>query len=46
MFAMKIEETNIQTKTLETEAYHLFLLQGGFGIPKFISFGIKKNIVF
>ena len=43
MFAMKIEETNIQTKTLETEAYHLFLLQGGFGIPKFISFGIKKK---
>ena len=43
MFAMKIEETNFQFKTLETEAYHLFLLQEGVGIPKFISYGVKKN---
>ena len=43
MFAMKTEKANIQFKMLETEAYHLFLLQGGVGIPKFISYGIKKN---
>ena len=38
MFAMKTEKANIQFKMLETEAYHLFLLQGGVGIPKFISY--------
>ena len=42
-FAMKTEIINGESKTLESEAYYLFELQGGIGIPKFISYGhIKK----
>ena len=41
-FAMKIEAKNPKQKTLESEAYYLFLLQG-FGIPKFITYGHIKN---
>ena len=42
-FAMKTEIINVESKTLESEAYYLFELQGGIGIPKFISYGhIKK----
>ena len=43
MFAMKTEKTNALKKTLESEAYYLYILQGGFGIPKFISYGYSKN---
>ena len=43
MFAMKIEKTNTLFKTLESEAYFLLILQGGIGIPKFITYGRKKN---
>ena len=42
VFAMKTEKKAINRKTLESEAYYLYILQG-FGIPKFISYGhIKK----
>jgi len=42
-FAMKIEKINAKQKTLEREAYYLFTLQGGFGIPKLITFGRTKQ---
>ena len=42
VFAMKIEKKNLLRKSLETEAYFLFTLQG-FGIPKLITFGQNKN---
>ena len=42
-FAMKIEKSNCQYTTLEAEAYHLFILQGGVGIPKFITYGHKNK---
>jgi serine/threonine protein kinase len=41
VFAMKTEKINSQ-KTLESEAYFLYILQG-FGIPKIISFGHTKK---
>jgi serine/threonine protein kinase len=40
---MKIEKSNCQYTTLEAEAYHLFILQGGVGIPKFITYGHKNK---
>ena len=43
MFAMKTEKITSIKKTLESEAYYLFLLQGGFGIPQFISYGQSKK---
>ena len=43
MFAIKTEKANALKKTLESEAYYLYILQGGFGIPKFISYGYSKN---
>ena len=43
MFAMKTEKITTIKKTLEPEAYYLFLLQGGFGIPQFISYGQSKK---
>ena len=43
MFAMKTEKITTIEKTLESEAYYLCMLQGGFGIPKFISYGRSKN---
>ena len=43
MFAMKTEKITTKEKTLESEAYYLFLLQGGFGIPQFISYGQSKK---
>ena len=43
LFAMKIENKNFYPKTLESEAYYLFNLQGGIGIPKLISFGYNKK---
>ena len=42
-FAMKIEKIDAKQKTLEREAYYLFTLQGGFGIPKLISYGHTKH---
>ena len=42
-FAMKIEKIDAKQKTLEREAFYLFTLQGGFGIPKLITFGHTKN---
>ena len=42
-FAVKIEKNNNAIKYLESEAYHLFSLQKGYGFPKFITYGkIKK----
>jgi len=41
-FAMKVEKNNLKNKSLEAEAYFLYILQG-FGIPKFISYGRNKN---
>ena len=42
-FALKIEKKSNLIRYLESEAYHLFNLQKGFGFPKLISFGkIKK----
>ena len=43
-FAMKVEKINKNVSTLlESEAYYLFLLQEGIGIPKFITYGHIKN---
>lgn len=42
-FAMKVEKIDAIQKTLEREAYYLFTLQGGFGIPKLITFGHTKS---
>ena len=42
-FAMKVEKVDAKQKTLEREAYYLFTLQGGFGIPKLITFGRTKH---
>ena len=42
-FAMKVEKIDAVQKTLEREAYYLFTLQGGFGIPKLITFGRTKS---
>ena len=42
LFAMKTEEKNLKSKSLEAEAYFLYTIQG-FGIPKFISYGRIKN---
>ena len=42
VFAMKTEKRSAKKKSLESEAYYLYILQG-FGIPKFISFGHTKN---
>ena len=41
-FAMKTEKISAKLKTLESEAYYLFTLQG-FGIPKLISYGHTKK---
>jgi len=42
-FALKVEKKDISINYLESEAYHLFTLQNGFGFPKLITFGkIKK----
>lgn len=42
-FAMKTEKIEAEPKSLESEAYYLYNLQGGLGIPKIITFGqIKK----
>ena len=42
VFAMKTEKINAK-EMLESEAYTLYNLQKGFGIPKLISFGHIKN---
>ena len=42
VFAMKTEKINIEMKSLESEAYYLFTLQG-FGFPKLISYGHSKK---
>ena len=42
VFAMKTEKKYIKEEYLESEAYYLFTLQGGFGIPKLITFGQTK----
>jgi serine/threonine protein kinase len=42
-YAVKIEKKNCLIKYLESEAYHLFSLQKGYGFPKLITYGkIKK----
>ena len=43
VFAMKTEKKFQKYEYLESEAYYLFTLQGGFGIPKLISYGQTKN---
>ena len=43
LLAMKVEEKNTYPNILESEAYYLYNLQGGIGIPKFISYGHTKN---
>ena len=43
VFAMKTEKISPGNKTLESEAYHLYSLQGGLGIPKLISYGHYKS---
>ena len=43
IFAMKTEKINIKKKMLESEAYNLFNLQKGIGIPKLITYGHIKN---
>ena len=43
VFAMKTEKINAKEKILESEAFHLYNLQKGFGIPKFITYGHNKN---
>ena len=40
---MKTEKINIKEKMLESEAYNLFNLQKGIGIPKLITYGHIKN---
>ena len=42
VFAMKTEKNNLEMKSLESEAYYLFTLQG-FGFPKLISYGHSKK---
>jgi len=43
VFAMKSESINTKEKMIETEAFSLYYLQKGFGVPKLISYGIIKN---
>ena len=43
VFAMKTEKKYQKDEYLESEAYYLFTLQGGFGIPKLITYGQTKN---
>ena len=42
VFAMKTEKINLKSKSLESEAFYLFTLQG-FGFPKLISYGHSKK---
>jgi len=42
-FAMKTEKINAKEKMLESEAYILYNLQKGLGIPKLITYGRIKN---
>ena len=46
VFAMKTEKKFQKYEYLDSEAYYLFTLQGGFGIPKLISYGQTKNYKF
>ena len=41
-FAMKTEKVDAKEKMLESEAYTLYNLQKGFGIPKLITYGHTK----
>ena len=43
VFAMKTEKINTKEKMLESEAYILYNLQKGLGIPKLITYGRNKN---
>ena len=43
IFAMKTEKINTKEKMLESEAYILYNLQKGLGIPKLITYGRNKN---
>ena len=43
LLAMKTEKRNTYPNILESEAYYIYNLQGGIGIPKFISYGHTKN---
>jgi serine/threonine protein kinase len=42
-FAMKTENIEAEPKSLESEAYYLYNLQGGLGIPKIITYGYAKK---
>ena len=43
VFAMKTEKKSLFKNLLEEEAYYLFTLREGFGIPKLISFGHNRK---
>ena len=43
VFAMKTEKIDTKKKMLESEAYTLYTLQNGFGIPKLITYGHNKD---
>ena len=43
VFAMKTEKISPWHKALESEAYYLYSLQGGLGIPKLITYGHNKS---
>ena len=43
VFAMKTEKKMPSNKILESESYYLYTLQGGLGIPKFITYGRTKK---
>ena len=43
IYAMKTEKIDANVKMLESEAYTLYTLQNGFGIPKLITYGHNKN---
>jgi len=42
-FAMKTERIDAKEKMLESEAYTLYNIQKGFGIPKIITYGHNQN---
>ena len=43
VFAMKTEKISQNNKSLESELYYLYTLQGGLGIPKLITYGHTKS---
>ena len=43
VFAMKTEKINAKDKMLKSEAFNLYELRKGFGIPKLITYGHNKE---